>query len=444
MIYMIGHSLKRLFREGSKSLSVPIIAFVLIILINLLGAIRGWLEDQYEDTLDNFPIEVVISDLTATETDNLNIDMGFIQFFVDPDITFSLMEQTNDLTMKRALDVHLPESNQHALLIGVTNKKADALINPAYGAEVTFYDGYDESVFHSKGPVCLVTEDLHNIVNNGKITVTVSAETEDEYIYDESVHWDYVYDDENKMVWIPYRYIYNEETNSFNRIHVDPEDTYEFIPGGVFTQDVELIVIGTIHAAGVNTIFAPFWSVNGFIEDLVGFEPVTDSLSLLVADNRQLSDFKWNASMTFSRVRPVQDTRPFAMMVFDSEFYETLEPLRQNIILIDVATPFIYIISIAIGFLTSVLLTRRRNAEFAIMRSVGVSKVIVFISALVEQALMSLFGAALGFAFVALIWGYTSLMRPGVFLGCYLLGAVIAARSAAGTDVMKVLRDRKE
>jgi len=78
------------------------------------------------------------------------------------------------------------------------------------------------------------------------------------------------------------------------------------------------------------------------------------------------------------------------------------------------------------------------------MRSIGVNKGVVFISALTEQALLSVTGAALGFAFVAWIWGYTSLTRPAVFLACYFIGAVFAAIGAAGTNVMKVLRDKAE
>jgi len=89
-------------------------------------------------------------------------------------------------------------------------------------------------------------------------------------------------------------------------------------------------------------------------------------------------------------------------------------------------------------------LTRRRKAEFAIMRSLGINKWIVFVSALAEQALLSIIGVALGFTFVAVIWGYAIITRPAVFLACYLLGAVFAAAGAAGTNVMKVLRDRGE
>ena len=121
-----------------------------------------------------------------------------------------------------------------------------------------------------------------------------------------------------------------------------------------------------------------------------------------------------------------------------------MEPLRQNIIVVDVATPFIYMLSIAIGFMTSVLLTRRRKAEFAVMRSIGVSKWIVFINALTEQVVLSITGVVLGLAFVAVIWDYISYTRPLVFLACYLAGSVFAAAGAAGTNVMKVLREKRE
>jgi len=314
MPIMIKHSVKRLFREGKKSLSVPLIALVLVILINLLGGIKSWLEEQYEDIIENFPITAVISDLTGENTDDLHIDMRYINIFTDPDVHFSLSEHTERIMMRRVIN-----------------------------------------------------------------------------------------------------------------------DYTTVIPGEFVTLEAELTVIGTVSGIEHGMIFSPFWTVSSLAEDLTDIPPYTESLSVILNNNRELDDFIETAKMSFSRTNPVADSRPFAMTIYDMEFYETLEPLRQNIIVVDVATPFIFILSIAVGFLTSVLLTRRRKAEFAIMRSIGVSKRVVFSGALAEQALLSITGATLGFVFTAAVWGYTSLTRPAIFLACYLLGAFFAATGAAGT-----------
>jgi len=225
---------------------------------------------------------------------------------------------------------------------------------------------------------------------------------------------------------------------------IEVEYITTIVEGALVIIEKELTVIGTVAGAGYGMVYSPFWTINELASEIDDSFVYSELLNVTLNNNSEMSDFKTIAALTFPRTSPFRDSRPFAITVYDSEFYETLEPLRQNMIVVDIATPFIYILSIAIGFLTSVLLTRRRRAEFAIMRSIGVSKWVVFTSALLEQILLSIAGAALGFAFVAAAWGYASLTRPAIFLACYLLGAIFAAFGAAGTNVMKVLRDRGE
>ena len=434
MRIMIGHSIKRLFREGTKSLSVPLITFVLVVLINLLGGIKSWLEMQYEDTIENFPIVATVSDLTGINTEELKIDMRYIELFTDPDVHFSLMKYTGDMTMIRTIEnAYIPGHTTDVTLLAITNIDADVFLNSGYNIDVTFFEGYDEKVFLSDGLFAIVSYDLYSIVNNGILTVAITLQLPDEVIYYEDI-WV-----EGTLTDFKYYRIVDG-----HRTEVSYEDTHEIIPGEIVSLEAELSVIGTVSGAEHGMIYSPFWTVSALAEELTEEPPFTESLSVTLLNNRELDDFKGNASMSFSRTNPVHDNRPFAMTIYDLEFYETLEPLRQNIIVVDVATPFIYMLSIAVGFLTSVLLTRRRKAEFAVMRSVGVSKGVIFISALVEQALLSITGVVFGFAFVAIIWGYASLIRPAVFLACYLLGAVFAAAGAAGTNVMKVLRDKGE
>ena len=449
MFIMIGHSIKRLLREGGKSLSVPLIAFVLVILINLLGGIRAWLETQYEDTMENFPIVAVVSDLTGDKTENLNIEMRYIDLFLDPDVHGSLMRYTGEMTMRRVMEnAEISGHDVETTLIGITNLRADISLSSEYGTEVTFFDGFDEQAFITEDLMCIISEDLLKLVEGNILNVSFSVQMPDTQI------WEPILPEHLNIISVVagmwegepyYNYFINRDMGGVTMLEAyHPEWDITTIEGELITVEAELKVAGTVHGAGYGLIFSPFWTVNALAEELTGLPPFTESLSVTVKNNSDLSDFKGVAAMSFSRVNPVHDNRPFAMAIHDLEFYETLEPLRQNIIVVDVATPFIYILSIAVGFLTSVLLTRRRKAEFAIMRSIGVNKWVVFTSALLEQALLSVTGTALGFALVAAIWNYASITRPAVFLACYLIGAIFAATTAAGTNVMKVLRDRKE
>jgi len=431
---MFGHSLKRLTREGVKSLSVPIIALVFVILINLLGGIKSWLETQYENTLENFPVIAVLSNLSGDNTDELEIDMRYINLFSDPDANFSLYDFTGDIAMRRIADnAGVSGQTDDFSLIGISGIRSDAALNPETGAEITFFPGYDEQVFTSNELVCVISEDMNVFVNNGLLNVILHMQLPDDILWHEGV----------MMYGNMSNWIYAIEVDGVI-VEVDIDDYTTIIPGEIVTQETELMVVGTVTGVDRGTIFSPFWTVNELAEELTEVPPFSDSLSITVSDNRELDAFKETASLSFPRTNPVFDSRPFAMTIMDLEFYETLEPLRQNIIVVDVATPFIYILSVAVGFLTSVLLTRRRKAEFAVMRSIGVNKWVVFANALTEQVMLSIAGAVLGVAFVTIAWGYTSYTRPGVFLACYLFGSVFASIGAARTNVMKVLRDRRE
>jgi len=438
-------------REGAKSLSVPLIALVFVILINLLGGIRSWLEAQYEDILDSFPIVATLSDLSGENTDGLEIGKRYIDLFFDPDVDFSLTEHTGDIVMIRSLDnSHIPGYASDITLVAITNTRADESLDPVYGAEITFFEGYDEHAFISDEFYGLVSEDLYPLVSNGMLSIAISVQLPSGGLVPtiEGVFLTNVPGSSHFRYFLGYQdsegeWVYDHRDNE-GELFLWDDWWYTMEPGEILMAEGEMTVIGTVANAEHGMVYGSFWKISELAEELTEVPLFAESLSITISNNRELDDFKEKAAISFSRVNPIFDSRPFAMTIDDQEFYETLEPLRQNIIVVDIATPFIYILSIAIGFLTSVLLTRRRKAEFAIMRSIGVSKWVVFTSALTEQSLLSLMGAALGFGFVALLWDYTSLTRPAIFLACYLLGAVFASIGAAGTNVMKVLRDRRE
>jgi ABC-type antimicrobial peptide transport system permease subunit len=135
--------------------------------------------------------------------------------------------------------------------------------------------------------------------------------------------------------------------------------------------------------------------------------------------------------------------KTFAMTIFDAEYYDKTEALTQTIYFISFATPFVYALTACTGFVASYLLTRRRRGEFANMRSVGINKRDIFIGALFEQSALCAIGAAIGCAAFRMAWGDVYIRESALFLACYTLGAAISAARVAGTDVLKILRDKE-
>jgi len=279
-------------------------------------------------------------------------------------------------------------------------------------------------------------------VEDGMLTVTVTAQLPGVIVWDE---FDYsiAYPEGLVVMEGKFYQMVDMGNNEWMMVEVILIPNFVELEGEIITITPRLTVIGTVADAEPGTIYAPFWTVTAFAEETTGRPMYTERLSVQIADNRRLSDFKRTAWRHFPRVGPIWDSRPFSMMIYDSVFYDTLEPLRQNIILVDVATPFVYAAAILVGLIASYLLTRRRKPEFATMRSLGVGRRSIFISALTEQAALCAAGTILGVLLVWGAWGYLSFIEPAIFLVCYTAGAAFSAVRAAGTDVLKILREKE-
>jgi len=273
-------------------------------------------------------------------------------------------------------------------LIGITRIEAHDALASADGVEISFFDGFDESMFEADENVCIVSEDVLPWVTDGILTVETLSRT----------------------------------------------------GAGAELIAAELVVAGTVSGKEDSVVFAPFLTVSGLGVESDGQRPHTERIRAVIADNRDLVEFKQSAMRTFMEVGVFFNIRTFSMTIFDGEFYDITESLMQTIFFIDVATPFVYLIAICVGFVTSFLLTRRRKAEFAILRSVGVNKFKLFLGTAFEQAVLCAAGVAIGCALFTLTWGYVFIERPAVFLACYIAGAMICAVRAARTDVMSMLK----
>ena len=493
MFFTIKYFIKRVTREGAKSLAVPLLAFTLIVLINTLGGIKQRLDFEYNNTMDNHAIIAELSDLTGDQTDGLIINMNTIDIFRDPESNLSMYEHTGEILLKRGMTVELGAAGIETALSGITALAADDDFGPDSGAVVTFFDGYDESDLKTGGAVCIISEDMLAYTENGKLGISTSvkiADTIEQHIdpelnpgiMDTTIarggriivrvkdergtiqNRDVMfYDDETLTIFRENIEFYMTVTGPFsNSVTYIDENTFtykqnlwmwfdedlglvitaEFVEGETIINELELTVIGTVSGTENNKVYCPFWTMIAFLEEMEDETLIySESLSVIVADNRELSEFKNLASLSFSRTRAIITSMPFAMTIYDSNFFETIEPLLQNTILVDIAIPIVYMIAVSVGFLASTLLTRQRKSEFAVLRSVGIHKLDVFTGVFSEQLFLSLTGAVAGCVLALLIFKELSLQRPAVLMGCYLLGTIFAAARVAGTNVLKVMKE---
>jgi len=478
MLFVIGYFIRRSIREGVKSLAVPLLAFTLTILICTLGGIKEWLDAEYLNTMDNHAVVAELSDLTGEETDGLHVDMDTIRLFTGPGTAISLYEHTGDILLKRSLETEVGQGQLETMLVGITAIAADDNLAPDTGAAITFFDGYDESIFKTDELICVISEEMLVYANNDVLDVMTSVQLENTYGFFidpelnpgiHIIHSDggkvYVsvessdshtmvaevppLTDENIMSYIEMTSNSSGKVSYFVNVQIGLHSTYplnvtlEHIEGETITNEMTLTVIGTVSGAESSKVYCPFWTVISFLEEFDDAPLYSERLSATVAENRELTEFKTLASLSFSRVRPIRSSMPFAMTIYDSTFYETIEPLLQNTILVDIAMPIVYVIAVCVGFLASTLLTRQRKSEFAVMRSVGIHRRDIFFGVISEQLILSLTGAITGCLLTLIIFRELSFERPAVLLGCYLLGTMFAAIKVAGTNVLAVMKEKE-
>ena len=382
-------------------MTVPALALVLVVLISIMSGIRIGLEADLDYVIENFEVRIELSHPVTSETDYLNIENRFVRMFTDEYTSPYLSQFVGDVELKRSLNIEAVEIDEIVSvgrLIGITSKEAEMRLDSRGEAFIDFFEGYDESIFRTDESVAVISSDMFDAL-----------------------------DPINPILPI------NVQSRAF-----DPQNPFTVYPA----VSTELTVVGISHGVG-NDIIAPFWTVANLGMASDSLQTYSDIMFTFMADNLQIGEFGAAAAGRFARAGDVGGTMPHALTVFDSVFNDVVHRLRQNIQLINTATPFIYLISVLIGFIASFLLTRRRKAEFAIMRSIGINKKDVFFGALMEQTVLCASGAVLGFLLFWIVFGSIIWTVPALFIGCYVLGAVLSVQKAARANVLKILSDKE-
>jgi len=422
MKYVLTSFIKRIPREGFKSLSVPLLALVLVFLISIMGGVRERQAEELEYVIDNFEIRVEVSHPFSRQTSPLTIRDRTFNSFIDDENEQSLARFLRDVQVWQNFAVHPIGIHEHlndlmlrglpvfrpAPLIRVSAVSSlfsdPFLISGMDDTAIEFFEGFDESILASNAPVALVSEDI--------LASMVTADNTLEL-----------------------------------RIWREPADvmtmpTPAFVGQLQFYADITLNVIGVVSNREA-LVVTPFRAMAEAWYSTHGSSATTMLMNAILIDNRTIDEFHDLAATFFVTPGNIDPRRTFALTVFDSTFHDVVRTLRENISLIDTMTPFIYVLSIAIGFLASFLLTRRRKPEFAIMRSIGVKKTDVFFGALTEQGLLCLVGAIIGCLLYLLVWGTFLPWVALLFTLFYTLGSAISAAKAAGADVLKILREKE-
>jgi len=130
-----------------------------------------------------------------------------------------------------------------------------------------------------------------------------------------------------------------------------------------------------------------------------------------------------------------------ALTMNDETFIMSATQLTKSLNLLKSFAPLLFTLVFVIGFVASYLLIQSRRNEFAIMRSLGMSKRISFLIVLIESLILVIIGSILGLLPANILVG-VRIETAGILLGFlifYMLGNILALILLNRFSVMAVL-----
>lgn len=206
---------------------------------------------------------------------------------------------------------------------------------------------------------------------------------------------------------------------------------YAFTVAGIYGNALSSGTSGTVCYCPVNALQA--------IYEAEGLEFTYCAMEMDLQNLARLDSFK--AQM---KALGLDSGNP-RLVINDSQLQTVTSQLRRQIRLLETLLPVLLALVAAIGFGSSFLLLRGRRREAAVLRSLGVKRIAVFGSFVLENLFQALLGLTLGCGIGWAAFGL-SVLQPGylaMVLACYLLGGAAAVWKISGVNVFNIMTARE-
>ena len=404
-MFYIRTAITNIIRYHKKSIINLLICTVVVVLLNLfLGSLESN-KKQLAALPEVIPITAQISNLNGTLQTGLAIRDEKVDYLLQSeyiaDPAFSIV-----LT---ATSGELPEGKIRALTsedaIGITRLEA---ISGITEQNVTLAPEASLDFLQTDAPTCLVEQSFLD-QNHWQIGQTITL----------TIYYDYL-----------------DKYSEYMTQQLGVEDFY--IAGSILSTEGEY----------VPNIVVPFrWAREAFRKLNIPF--VANAASFRVNNPLHINEFKkaMKEELHMLEINPMSDYAYAgnALAVNDETFILSASSIQDNIGLLTGFLPFILIIVVFIGYITSYLLIQNRRGQYATMRSLGVSSRSCFFTLFMESIMVELTGGILGTMLSVLLTrqlGLLQLITFFIFMFCYICGTTVALYMLGRISVMKALAQR--
>lgn len=449
LVFPIRMAIRLIFRGKAKNIVAALVSMCMAVLIVVFSVMLDGYRAKREKVYDNIPILTYITNYSGRQIDKLSIPEDTIKLFNDTEnVTQTHLSQRIKYQLlgvvKRADGTAAPDPGQPN--IPMTGFAAETFADkisgmddvyftnmlryaPAYFFEqdvkFTFLDGYDESAFAKKEAVCCVSQeflDKNGLALGDVIRLTDLRRGSMGTLYG-------VF--EAKIIGIC------PMTDGGNDIYASmaAKEPVHYLMELIYMQDLYDVTERYCHSVMAG------YDPEDFPEIIAQtkFVPLYDSASFVLKNARVLKEYKDRLQKErISPVGKVTQTRVYAV-VRDQILYKTVDNLTRHISYMKMLNAGVYVLSIAMGFVVSYLLTRTRKPELALLRSTGAGRGTTFMTFFLEQGVICVFGTALGVLLCYLIYSQLRAAGAAVYALCYLAGVAASVLMMNRGSVLAIL-----
>lgn len=210
----------------------------------------------------------------------------------------------------------------------------------------------------------------------------------------------------------------------------------------------KLLIVGSILSLDgeyIPQVILPFYRAREiFQETKVPF--LANAASFELKDPRQINAFKkeMKEKLHLLEINPASEYSYAgnALVVNDETFILSASRVQNNINMLTGFLPFVLLIIVFIGYITSYLLIQNRRRQYATMRSLGMSGRMCFATFFMESIIVEVVGGAIGSLASFLLRRQSAvilLITFVFFLLCYIFGTTVALNQLGRISVMKSL-----
>lgn len=399
-MFVFKAALRPLFRRRLRSLIVVAVSLVIVLFLNIYANSI----DEHKQTLDklhaNIEVTGYITDLDGN-IDGLRID----------DMLITALEGSGYIRegvyTLRIFGMMGPWQGVHTSWLTYYNRNSRTLVGTnsvsALSQPPEYMDGYDDKLFESEEMVCIVTDAFLN-EHGLKIGEQVQFTAIETINYPVVSEGDVLYNTVTLKIVGRYMSYVN--------------------PGPIYCP----LEIATDLCRNINKPLA-LSSAKFTLQNTQELNRFRDLLQGLDFVNQQ-------AGSNSSR------DQGLSFIISDRLLKNATSSVENYIAFTSALQPFIYLLCAGIGFVISYLLIRIRKPEFAIMRSLGASRTVGFLTFFIEQVFLCSMGAVFGLVVSTIITRQFSELQIISVLGyssLYMMGSGLAIMAMNRVNVIKIL-----